>query len=173
MLASRHHSRCRKLPPLIRATSALNDSSNQKGLRVRYRNRTTVPAAITKRRLSHGVARAESCGDGEAPALWLAAASDGCMLKSRFQNDTMLENRQICPYFRPRVVVQFSFTIGVILTGAISGGGKDLTRKTSDVLEHASLATASWPTRAATDRPMDRPMDRQMKDRWKGSVSVI
>ena len=57
--------------------------------------------------------------------------------------------------------------IGVIPTGAIiQAEGRIARAKPVDVLEHASLATASWkPTRAATDRPM--------KDRWKESVSVI
>src|SRR5580658_5517033 len=94
MLASRHHSRRRKLLQFIRATSALKHSSNQKGLRARNRKRTAAPAASSKIRVSQRTRRAGSDGNGEALGISFTAGSGGCMLVLEvlaIPDDTMLK----------------------------------------------------------------------------------
>src|SRR5579872_272228 len=98
MLASRHHNRCRKFRQSSRATSALNDSSNQKGLQARHTKRITALPAMSNRSVNPRTQPLESRRSGELRASSFAADSRGRMLSvhveslssRQFPDDTML-----------------------------------------------------------------------------------
>src|SRR5579862_1187344 len=108
MLASRHHNRCRKFGQSSRATSALNDSSNQKGLQARHTKRITALPAMSNRSVNPRTQPLESRRSDELFAPSFAAASRGRMLSvhvqslssRQFPDDTMLGKNGVYAYFR-------------------------------------------------------------------------
>src|SRR5215469_7332597 len=74
MLASRHHTRCRKLRQSMRATSTLKASSNQNGFEPTERKRKTAAATRSSNRVNQCAQRAERNRGKEFLALSLTAA---------------------------------------------------------------------------------------------------